>query len=200
MKWMRGLGVGSLNALMAACASAPAHYHTLVPAPPDAAVAPPPSSYEVEVESVKIPPQVDRFEWVVRRSNGEIALVENELWIAPLADDLRNAVSIEIDRQLRSTDAAGARNPPSISIRLDVERFESAPDRYALIEATWQLRVNHTTPRAASTCRTYAYERVGNGYAGLVRGHQRAVALIADQIASAAQRLAAGRTDVCPTT
>jgi uncharacterized lipoprotein YmbA len=199
MTWRRGLCLGSLHALMMACTSAPLHFHTLIPAPPEMNGAPSPTRDTVEVESVRIPAQVDRLELVVRRNNGEMALAEGDLWIAPLADELRNAVSVQIDHQLRLTGAAHAdRKPSSMSVRVNVERFESAPGRYALIEAMWQLQLKGTAPPQPEwTCRTYAYERAGAGVAGLVRAHQRAVASLAEEITLAAQRLVAGISSVC---
>jgi uncharacterized lipoprotein YmbA len=199
MTWMRRLGIVVLNAVIASCASAPVHYHTLIVAPREAEAAPSPVSITVDVEPVRIPAQVDRLEVVVRRNDGEIALAESELWIAPLAEELRNAISVEIYRQLRSTHAwDAARKPSPMSVRLNVHRFESAPGHYALIDATWELRIKNATPQSASTCRIYAYERAGMGFAALVRAHQRAVVSIASQIASGAQRLATGNADACP--
>ncbi len=198
MTWRRYLGLGSLHALMVACTSTPPHYHTLIPAPEMNEVQSG-ALDTVEVESVRIPAQVDRLELVVRGSNGEIALAESDLWIAPLADELRNAVSVQIDHQIRLTGAAHADpKPSSMSVRLNVERFESAPGRYALIEVMWQLQLKSAAPpQPVWTCRTYAYERAGAGVAGIVRAHQRAVAIVAEEITFAAQRLVAGLKSVC---
>jgi uncharacterized lipoprotein YmbA len=191
--------LGSLALLIAACTSTPVHYHTLVPASADAGVAQPAASYTVEVEPVKLPAQVDRFELVVRRSGGEIALLEDELWIAPLADELRNALIVEITRRLASVDTADAHRDPTIAVSVEVERFESAPAHYVLIEALWHLHVNNGTQPEGLACRTRAYQRVSDGYTALVHGHQAAVVSIADQIAYAARGLIVDGAAVCPT-
>lgn len=199
MKRARGLGIVALGSLVAACASAPPHYHTLVPALAEAEGHLPAAVRIVDVESVRIPAQLDRFELVVRRSDGGIALSENELWIAPLAEELKSSLSIEIERQLAAANAKNAwSNSPALGVRIDVERFESAPSRYAFIEASWQLRETNARSPATLTCRTDALERVEKGYAALVRGHQRAVILIADQIAAAARQLDTGKAALCP--
>src|ERR1700730_11649511 len=106
MTWRRCLGLGPLHAVMVACTSTPPHFHTLIPAPPEMNVVPSGALDTVEVESVRIPAQVDRLELVVRGNNEEIALAESELWIAPLADELRNAVSVQIDHQMQLAGAA----------------------------------------------------------------------------------------------
>ena len=199
MKGAHGLVLGSLIAMMAACTSAPIHYHTLVPAPADSATQQRPSSYRVEIVAVKIPAQVDRLEMVVRQRDGEITLLENELWIAPLADELRSALSVELLRRLSSADAQGPRRDLGpISVRVDVERFESAPGDYALVEASWSLRVNSSVRHDVVVCRTLAYERVADGISALVRAQQHAIALIADEIATTALRWTPDNAFVCP--
>ena len=187
-----------------ACASAPAHYHTLVPAvatdPARAPESPYRTNYPVAVERVVVPAQVDRFEMVLRRDDGEVALMENELWIAPLSEEVKNALSLDIARELGSDEGYDVgRGAPAVSIRVEIGRFDSSLGRYALIEAAWQLRAVRDTRNLMLSCNTYAYERVGSGYESLVRGHQRAVASIADQISVSVRLLASGGSWVCPT-
>jgi uncharacterized lipoprotein YmbA len=192
--------LGALIARAAGCRSAPLHYHTLVPAPEVSAAPQRMSSYSVEITAVKIPPQVDRPELVIRQRDGRVALLENELWIAPLADELRSAMSIELVRRLSSADAHGpGRGRGPMVVRVDIERFESAPGNYALVEALWSLRFNSSArPDEVVVCRTLAFERVPEGNLALVRAHQHVVALIADDIAATALRVNADDNAVCP--
>ncbi|MGO9993030.1 MAG: membrane integrity-associated transporter subunit PqiC [Steroidobacteraceae bacterium] len=194
--------LGSLILLIAACTSAPVHFHTLVPESVDANGAQPSSlAYRVKIEAVQIPAQVDRIAMVVRQNNGEIAVLNNEFWIAPLPDELQSAMSGEIHRQLSLADASGSSGgPQELSIRVVVERFESAPSRYALIDASWELRTGTTAHPVRVRCTSHVYQPVGNGYTALERGQQRAVAMIADQIATAVRGLNAKNSTACPTT
>jgi len=191
--------------LVAGCASEPLHYHTLIPPLAEGEKLagsegdPRAVSRLVRVDSVQIPPQLDRFELVIRRSDGGIDLSENELWIAPLTGELKSALSLELERRLASTSGQGeARNAPPLSVQVDVERFESAPSRYAFIEASWKIREINARSQSGLVCRTVARESVGAGYGALVRGHQRAVILIADQIAAIALRLDSIDAATCP--
>ncbi len=197
----RVFAMGSFILLTAACTSAPVNFHTLVPASVDAKGTPPSSSaYNLNVEVVKIPAQIDRSEMVVRQNNGEIAILNTELWIAPLSDELQSAMSVEIHRQLSATDASGSHGgPQQISIRIMVERLESAPSRYALIDASWELRTGTTAHPVRVRCTSHVYQPVGNGYIALERGQQLAVAMIADQIATAVRALNAENSTACPT-
>jgi hypothetical protein len=86
-----------------------------------------------------------------------------------------------------------------MSVRVNVERFESSPNRYALIEASWRLEIKEAKKDVRVVCQTRAYEEVRGGYPEMVRGYQRAVVVIADQIATAAQKSANGVAAKCPT-
>ena len=195
---MHWFWLGSAFAIMAACTSAPVHYHTLVPDPIDGPAAQRPTSRRVEIAAVKIPAQVDRSELVVRQRNGQIVLLENELWIAPLSDELRSALTVELVRRLSVAEVQGSRGEGPITVQIDIERFESAPGQYALVEAFWRLRIKSSVQDDVLVCRTLAYERVAEGYSALVRAHQHAVALIADEIVDATARSTPDSMAVCP--
>jgi uncharacterized lipoprotein YmbA len=188
-----------IAALVSSCASAPSHFHTLVresdPNPSGASV----TDIQLTVDPVKIPAQVDRLELVTRLPDGGVAIDDGERWIAPLADELQNALSVELFRRLSRHDPGHARGANSVSVRLDVERFESSANRYALIEASWHLDLKEDGGDVHVVCRTRAYEKVsGGGYPELVRGFQRAVAVIAGEIATVAQDSTGGLAADCP--
>ncbi|GAA0257553.1 PqiC family protein [Rhodanobacter caeni] len=185
---------------LAGCASAPLHYYTLV-APagardPSATASP----LSFELMPVNVPAQVDQPQLVVRQGGQGVALLGSERWIAPLADEVRSALSADLVRQLPGADLSGmaAGEKPRLRIKLDVRRFDSAPGAYALIDAAWSVRAAAGDSPATVACTTRVRETVGPGYPALVQGHQRAVAQIAAQIATAARALAAGQSAACP--
>ena len=187
-----------IAALVSSCASTPSHFHTLVReadhAPSRAAA----TDVRVTVDPVRVPAQVDRLELVTRLPDGGIAIADGERWVAPVADELQNALAVELLGRLSRPDSGHARGPNSLSVRLNVERFESSANRYALIEASWQLELTEASSDVHVVCRTRAYEEVSGGYPGVVRGYQRAVAVIADEIATVAQHSAGGVAPDCP--
>jgi uncharacterized lipoprotein YmbA len=190
----------ALGLALAGCASAPLHYYTLV-APAggsDPAAAASPLSFELM--PVNVPAQVDQPQLVVREGGQGVALVGSERWIAPLADEVRSALSADLVQQLHGADLSGmaAGDKPRLRIKLDVRRFDSAPGAYALIEGAWSVRAAAGDPPATLACTTRVRETVGPGYAALVQGHQRAIAQIAAQIAAAARAMAQGQTAACP--
>lgn len=187
-----------IASLLGGCASTSPRFYTLMPEsgrnPSGAAAA----GYRLEVDPVRIPAQVDRLELVTRLPGGGIAIADGDRWIAPVADELQNALSVELLHRLGGVDPAEATGPESVSVRLNVERFESSPNRYALIEASWHVEVKEAGKGVRVVCRTRAYEQVRGGYPDMVRGYQRAVALIADQIATVAQGSVGGVVAECP--
>jgi uncharacterized lipoprotein YmbA len=186
-----------IASLLGSCASTSPRFYTLVPESgrdPSAAEA---AGYRLEVAPVRIPAQVDRLELVSRLPDGGIAIADGDHWIAPVADELQNALSVELLHRLGGADS-NTTKAASVSVRLNVDRFESFPNRYALIEASWNLELKEAGKDFRVVCQTRAYERVRGGYPEMVRGYQRAVALIADQIATAAQKSVGGEAAECP--
>ncbi|KRE87645.1 hypothetical protein ASG75_05890 [Rhodanobacter sp. Soil772] len=200
----RHLWVAAAGLLLAACASAPLHYYTLV-APADESagglvapsVAP---SLPFELLAVGVPAQVDQPQLVVREGGQGVALLGSERWIAPLGDEVRSALSADLARELHSADVSGlpGNGKPLLRIKLDVRRFDSAPGSYALIESAWSVRLLHGARPATLACTSRVSEAVGPGYPALVQGHQRAIARLAVQIATAARALGDGQAPACP--
>ena len=197
MKVVRWSGI-VIASLLGSCASTSPRFYTLVPESgrdPSAAVA---AGYRLEVDPVSIPAQVDRLELVTRLPGGGIAIADGDRWIAPVADELQNALTIELLHRLGGTDPVKPAGSDPMAVRLTVERFESSPNRYALIEASWRLEMKDAGKDVRVVCQTRAYEQVKGGYPEIVKGYQRAVARIADQIARVAQESDSGIAAGCP--
>jgi uncharacterized protein len=184
---------------LAACASAPVHYYTLVPGPDSAAANVAPAGFQFELLPVGIPAQNDVPQLVVRQGGQSVALLDGERWIAPLSDEVRSALSVDLSQRLNTQDIGNglpADGKPVLRIKVDLRRFDSAPGSYALIEATWSVRPLKS--QNVLTCSSRIQEQVGQGYGGLVAGHQQALSELAGQIAGVAPALAAGSSPACP--
>jgi uncharacterized lipoprotein YmbA len=195
---------------LAGCASAPLHYYTLVPPATDptsdtSSSSPAMASLPFELLPVTVPAQVDQPQLVVRDGSQGVALLNGERWIAPLGDELRSALSTDLARQLHSQDVSAlpGNDKPRLRIKLDVRRFDSLPGSYALIDASWSVRVMHGANEGQGgtlSCNSRVSETVGAGYDALVQGHQRAIGRLAAQIAAVAQSLGNGQMPACPST
>lgn len=185
--------------LLAGCASAPAQYYTLVrPAAAPSA----PSDLRIDVLPVTVPTQVDVPQLVIRQSDTEVALVENQQWIAPLGQEVRAAIAAELVTSLGAQDLSGTLRAPSAApayrIRLDLRRFDSSPGRSVLIEAVWSVR-RSAREHDPAVCISRVEQPAAAGYPALVEAHQRALQRIAAQIAQAIRAAQAADAAVnCP--
>jgi uncharacterized lipoprotein YmbA len=193
-------GLAALTLCLGGCASAPTHYLTLVPGAASSANR---SSRtpRFTVVAVTVPSQVDQPELVVRQSDGTVALLEKERWIAPVGDEIRAALTLSLNRKwddaaspmpMPTPDDAKAA-PPSVQIRLDVQRFDSVPGEYALIAAISTLKFAPPGgPVHSASCRISVRVPVAAGFAALARGHQTAIDAIAALIVAESVQLSTG--------
>ena len=183
---------------LAGCASAPPErFYSLSNGMAPAASVPNPGYY-IEVQNVTVPQQVARSQLVVTSAEGRIDLLEQERWSSPPASEIGQALSLAVSGELGAIDVFRTQPPEKATvyrISTNVQRFESAPGKYALLDAVWSVRLAGGTQ--VLTCRSTAREDVGPGYDALVMGHRRAVARLAADIASAVRSLAAGKA-ACP--
>ena len=183
---------------LAACASAPVHYYTLIaPATTQAVTDTETAPFQFDLLPVGIPAQADQPQLVIRQGGQGVVPLDSERWIAPLAQELRGALSADLAQAMRTQDATGlSGGKPRLRIKVDLRRFDSAPGDYALIDAAWSLRLLQGD--ASLACTSQVREPVGPGYDALVEGHQRALARLAGEIAQVAGPVAAGRSPACP--
>ncbi len=183
------LALAGLVSAVAACTSAPIRYYTLIP-PPDKALPAAQATLTTDVRVVHIPPQLNRSGLMVRSGPTETTLLENERWASPLADEIKEAVRLELQRRLTGL-------PPSstkLVIDIDVQRLEAELGRYALLEASWSANLSGAgqsrNATRVTTCTFRAEEEIHSGYAGMVEGYQREITALADAIAAVLTKFA----------
>ncbi len=174
----------SLMVLLAACRSDPIHYHTLTPAQPAASAR---GGADIQIERVTVPPQVDRPQIVIRQGNSGLVILETEWWGASLSDELKSALVIQL---------SGTTSQHNVSLRIDVQRFDSVPGQYALVDATWRLRTAGADASSAPplTCRTTLQTQAGPTIDDLVAAHQNNV----KRLASLISKMASAPLNGCP--
>ncbi|WP_339460862.1 PqiC family protein [Pseudomonas sp. EA_105y_Pfl2_R69] len=161
--------------LLAACRSDPVQFHTLTPA--ETGDFSQPVGAEIQIEIINVPPQVDRQQIVIRQSNSSLAILETQWWGASLVDEMRSALA---DRLFNSS---VGRN---VSVRLDVQRFDSLPGQYALIDVKWRLRNLGSDNDTLITCRSILKTPAGSSIDDVVIAHQNNVKKLAADITQAA--------------
>jgi len=183
---------------LAGCASAPPErfYSLSNGMAPASGVADP--GYFIEVQNVSVPQQVARSQLVVTSGEGRIDVLEQERWSSPPASEIGQALSLAVSGELGAIDVFRTQPPEKATvyrISTGVLRFESAPGKYALLDAVWSVRQAGSTQ--VLTCRSTAREDVAAGFDALVIGHRRALARVATDIAKAVRSQAAGK-GACP--
>ncbi|WOE78141.1 PqiC family protein [Pseudomonas protegens] len=182
----------SLTLGLAACSSAPTRYYTLMPPVTEGSAAARNANLQFEMSSVRIPVQVDQPQLVVRQDSGTLAILETQRWSAPLVDEFHDALASQMEHKLGTRNLEGLPKQPGLpvlSLQTDVRRFESLPGRYALIDVVWSLRLRgEGGPARSLTCSSQIRQPAGVELGSLVQAHQQAIAQLAAQIASTAQR------------
>ncbi|WP_455805412.1 PqiC family protein [Pseudomonas fluorescens] len=182
MKSGRISALASALLLLAACRSDPISFHTLTPAQP----AGPASSAvsEIQIESLSVPPQVDRPQIVIRQGASGLAILETQWWAASLSEELRSA----LNDQLNNVRADG-----KVLLRVEVQRFDSIPGQYALIDANWRLR--GADGSRSLNCRSILQTASGISIEDLVAAQQNNV----KRLATLVGRTASSSSNGCPT-
>jgi uncharacterized lipoprotein YmbA len=170
----------------AACTSAPIRYYTLT-APSDEPSPATGAPLTVEVRVVHTAPQLNRSELMIRTGPSEMVLLENERWVSPLKDEIKEAVYLELQRRLsQMTQVRALQAFTKLSVDIDVQRLEAETGRYALLEASWSgnLWGAGSDRTIAGTCTFRAAEEIRGGYALIVERYQREIAALADAMVS----------------
>jgi uncharacterized lipoprotein YmbA len=186
---------------LAACSSAPPiHYHTLLAPGVQAAAGVQPAPFLIEVLPVGVPVQADQPQLVVRQGESGLALLEGERWAAPLADEVRQALSAQLASGLATQDVAGLARPGGrqlMRIKVQIRRLDSWPGQRAQLEADWSLGMADEPGAARLTCSTRLDAAAPGGYPELVQAQQRLIAALADRIGGAARAWSRTRGAAC---
>jgi len=189
---------------LTACSTVVTRYYTLTPTAVDhpvqaPAVAP---TFQFEMQAVRLPVQVDQPQIVVRESTGTLAILENDRWGAPLADEFHDALTSQLETRLGARDLAGlpkATDLPVLSVQADVRRFDSLVGQYAMVDMVWSLAIRDGgQPRRTLTCSSVIKEPAGTQLADLVQAHQKVIAQLASTLATTGMAFVTNPQTVCP--
>ncbi|QYY80498.1 MULTISPECIES: PqiC family protein [Pseudomonas] len=185
---------------LTACSSPDMRYYTLQDVAPVRVDTPAtPADFQFEVLNVRVPTQVDIPQLVVRRSQTGLIVLENDRWSAPLADEFQAAIADRLERRLGTGNLAGLpkdKQRPILSVQIDVQRFDSLPGQYVLLDAMWSLRLRGggDQPARTLTCNNKLSQPAGLALNNLVLAHQKVLDQLAEVIAKKAIDWAAKNT------
>lgn len=175
---------------LTACASSPqSHFYTLSGPPAPAAQA---TDVSLTVGPVSIPGVVDRPEIVVTITDNEVWIDEFNRWAGPVADTIALATAQNLAAALatpRVTLLSQAVGAADYTVAIEVQRFDSAPGSYALLDAVYSVR-RTADGRTVAGRTTDRQAPADKSYDALAAAHSRAVARLAGDIAGAVRGLA----------
>jgi uncharacterized protein len=181
-----------VGALMMGCSSAPVtRFHSLLgePGVASASASISTASAAWELLPVSLPAQVDQPQWLLRLNDGRLQLLEQERWVAPLADELRAALALRL-----AAAALPATTKPA-RITVDVRRFESVWGKVARLEAEWTIR---RVGAPEWRCQGVFEQGAVAGVAALGQAHRANASALGDALVSAVQRLSAAPAGTLP--
>jgi len=193
-----GWALGTAICLAGCASSAPFNFYTLSNPDASTAVTAPVAGarpLQIEVMPTNVPAQVQRPQLLLTTDDGQVAIVEQQRWSQPLADEISQGLSQDLTRRLPAIDvyrSPHAADQPLYRIAVNVQRFESAPGRHTVLEAVWSVTAE---PRGlALTCHTLQTEPVaasgtGIDYPALIDAHRRALQYLSGRIAKAIDAL-----------
>lgn len=138
----------------------------------------------IGIDSVELPPGLDRREIVARKGDRQLDVRMADLWQAPLAPMVRHTLAFDLAGRLPDgmVILSGAAKPagPARSIDLAFQELAAGPDAKVVLDARWTLR---QSGRADVTRR----ERIDVDIAALDSGNiasgmSRALAALADRM------------------
>lgn len=183
-------------ALLAACSSTPPpRFHSLLSGAVPLTQPPAASVLAWQLAPVTVPAQVDQPQFVVRRADDTLVVLEQERWIAPLQDELRAALAEQLSQTLGSPGASPGPGRKDWRVAVEVSRFDSAPGRTLLV-LQWSVSARGTA-EPVLRCQGRYEQTVAVDMAAVAQGHRQAVQRLAAAMAPALLSLDAAKATAC---
>ena len=187
---------------LAACStSAPVRHYTLLNPQGDVQPQGAPARFVLDVLPVTLPEYLNQPQLVVRQDDsGMLAVLDDERWLGPLDEEIRNALSAQLVDRLGTQDVAGLSWPGDrqvIRVKLQIRRLDAWPGKRVQLEAGWALGDAREPGSAKLVCRGRFEEPAAAGYPALVQAQQRLIAALAQQIGQDATTWSASRQAKC---
>ncbi|TDF66376.1 membrane integrity-associated transporter subunit PqiC [Cupriavidus sp. L7L] len=135
--------------LINGCASPEARYYTLAASPSDAAPAGTARAGRsgdplwIEVTPVRVPERLNRIQLVVRDGNGGLKLSDTSRWTSPLPNELRDALSQQLQASLDAVDVYQrglSATQPAFRVTTDVVALDADVGKRAAATIAWTVR------------------------------------------------------------
>jgi uncharacterized protein len=184
-----GAELVSLALALSGCAAPPPRYYTLAtPVQISANMTGPAVARQqrvcIEVMPVVVPERLNRHNLMFNKRNGSLQVLEQERWLVPFPDELRDAMSQRLQAELHAIDTyhqGTAGLGPCYRISVEVVQFDSAPG--TSVDAVLNWRVQALPDGTPIWGRTTIELPVATGMHNVIDAYQQLVVELADDIA-----------------
>ncbi|WP_454738797.1 PqiC family protein [Cupriavidus necator] len=183
--------------LMNGCASPEARYYTLAASRSDAAPAVTARASRsgdplwIEVTPVRVPERLNRIQLVVRDGNGgSLKLSDTSRWTSPLPNELRDALSQQLQASLDAVDVYQrglSATQPAFRVTTDVVALDADVGKRAAATIAWTVR--RLPDGKVLSGRTEAEVAAPGQVEGVVKAYREILAATAADIAVGVQSL-----------
>lgn len=185
-------GTTAMLFFFSGCASPPMQFYTLSPVPVvDMLPRKEPPSLAIALDPVTVPELVDRMQLVARRTESRVVIDEFNRWAEPLKAQIAHVLAADVARFVPSASVSAYPQRPDAEayrVVVAVETFDASMGETVTIAASWTVR---SKSGARTRGRTVVREFVGaQGYESIVKAYSRALASVANDIATATLALA----------
>jgi hypothetical protein len=180
----------ALTALMLAGCGASDHsrYYVLTETPEAAARATAMSpATTIALGAIQLPAELDRPQMARRLNSDEISYSEYDRWAGPLDDMMRRVLVADLDGRLgpgKTLIENNPTSPASLSIAVDVLRFDADAAGVVTIKARWQVLGRAGSLAGAPRAATIVKPGSGRDAEAVAATMSRAIADLATQIAA----------------
>lgn len=145
------------------------------------------ASLSVSVGPVTLPDLVDRPQLVIRVAKNRVELLDAHRWAEPLRSEIPRLMAQNLSRLLHSTRVFVYDQNTALDaqyrVLIDIQRFESQPDKGVTIEALWSIR-REPGDKVMHTSHSLVHQPVENtGYDAVAAAYSRALAIVCGDIA-----------------
>lgn len=159
------------------------------------------NSTHIDLRPVIVPERFKRTQIVLNTANStELTMLENERWASAFNDELHDAISAELNKQLLNESATmDATN--SYRVWVELHRLEVLKGQTIKAELSWKITqlasANNDEKTHNSSCQLQLTEPVGNSTDLIVQGLQKTVLKLSTAIAGNIKDLGAGKASLC---
>jgi uncharacterized lipoprotein YmbA len=146
-------------------------------------------SPSIVVLPAALPELLDRPQWVLQTSDGQVVIKESRRWAEPLRNEISRVVAGELGRLLDSARVlapnGGSEFQADYRLRLDVQRVDATLGKGVAIDVFWRLEPAKGKPLTGRSRLHEAADGVGEAaYEQLLAAERRALQRVAKDIAA----------------